>query len=287
MAAVPLPSFWEFEAPRAWQRIDFISDLHLAEDRPRTFEAFAAHLSSTPADAVFILGDLFDLWVGDDSRNDRFEARCVEAIADASSRRAIAFMHGNRDFLVGDTMLKACGAMALVDPAVLIAFDQRILLSHGDALCIADTPYQRFRAEVRSPAWQAAFLAMPIEQRREQALAIRQQSEQRKQMTSRLDWVDVDPASAVRWLHEAGASALVHGHTHCPGSEPLAPGLLRHVLSDWELDDCDAPARAEVLAWTAGRFERLAPSFACSVASPVAPSALPSLSPSSNNTGAR
>ncbi len=252
--------FWEFQAPPAWQRIDFISDLHLAEDRPRTFEAFAAHLLNTPADAVFILGDLFDLWIGDDSRAADFEARCVEAIAEASTRRSIAFMAGNRDFLVGDRMLKACGAMALADPAVMIAFDQRILLSHGDALCIADLPYQRFRSEVRSSIWQAAFLALPMAQRREQAMAIRQQSEQRKRMTSRDDWIDVDPASAVRWLHEAGASVLVHGHTHCPGSEPLAPGLVRHVLSDWELDDAQEPPRAQVLAWSAGRFARLAPS---------------------------
>ncbi|MEO8280846.1 MAG: UDP-2,3-diacylglucosamine diphosphatase, partial [Ideonella sp.] len=260
VAASPLPGFWEFDAPHTWQRIDFISDLHLAEDRPRTFEAFAAHLRDTPADAVFILGDLFDLWVGDDSRADRFEARCVEAIADAAANRAIAFMAGNRDFLVGADMLKACGALALSDPTVLIAFGQRILLSHGDALCIADIPYQQFRAEVRGAAWQSAFLAMPIERRRAHAAAIRQQSEQRKRMTSRDDWVDVDPASAVRWLHEAGASVLVHGHTHCPGSEPLAPGLVRHVLSDWELDDPGQPPRAEVLSWSAGRFARIAPS---------------------------
>lgn len=254
-----LPRFWEFEAPPSWQRIDFISDLHLAEDRPHTVEAFAAHLLGTPADAVFILGDLFDLWVGDDARSGRFEARCVDVLAEASAHRAIAFMAGNRDFLVGDAMLKACGAIALADPTVLIAFGERILLSHGDALCIGDEPYQAFRAEVRSPAWQAAFLAQPIERRREQALAIRHQSEQRKRMTHRVDWVDVDPASAVRWLHEAGAEVLVHGHTHCPGSEPLAPGKLRHVLSDWELDDAGQPARAEVLSWTGGRFARVAP----------------------------
>lgn len=258
-ASLALPRFWEFEAPQAWRRIDFISDLHLAEDRPKTFAAFASHLRDTPADAVFMLGDLFDLWVGDDSRSGRFEARCVEVIADAASRRAIAFMAGNRDFLVGDATLKACGAMALADPTVLIAFEQRVLLSHGDALCIADTPYQQFRAEVRSAAWQSAFLALPIEQRREQAMAIRRQSEQRKRLTSRVDWVDVDPASAVRWLHEAGASVLVHGHTHCPGSEPLAPGLVRHVLSDWELDDDSEPPRAQVLSLTAKGFSRLAP----------------------------
>lgn len=261
---IGLPGFWEFAAPAEWQRIDFISDLHLAADRPRSVEAFAAHLRNTPADAVFILGDLFDLWVGDDSRSGRFEAHCVEIIADASAHRAIAFMAGNRDFLVGDAMLKACGAMALADPTVLVAFDQRVLLSHGDALCIGDLAYQRFRSEVRSPAWQAAFLAQPIEARLQQAMTIRQQSEQHKRSTSRVDWVDVDPASAVRWLHEAGASVLVHGHTHCPGSEPLAPGMLRHVLTDWELDGATGADRAEVLSWTAGRFARVVPSTSAS-----------------------
>ncbi|WP_418314821.1 UDP-2,3-diacylglucosamine diphosphatase [Piscinibacter sakaiensis] len=254
-----LPRFWEFEAPAAWRQIDFISDLHLADDRPRTSAAFASHLRETPADAVFLLGDIFDLWVGDDTITQGFEARVVDLLAEAAARRSIAIMVGNRDFLLGDRMLKASGAMALADPTVLVAFGRRFLLSHGDALCLGDTAYQRFRAEVRSTRWQHDFLALPIDERRRQAQAIRQESERRKQSHQRADWVDVDPGSAVRWMHEAGAPVLIHGHTHCPGSEPMAPGLVRHVLSDWELDDAGQPTRAEVLRLSADGFERLAP----------------------------
>lgn len=254
-----LPLFWEMQAPSAWRRIDFISDLHLSAERPRTFSAFAEHLRHTPADAVLILGDLFDLWVGDDARHGDFESRCVEVLADAASHRSIGFMVGNRDFLVGAELLKRCGVMALADPAVLIAFGQRLLLSHGDALCLSDHAYQAFRAEVRSEAWQRAFLALPLAQRLEQARLIRNESERRKRLDGMGHWADVDAAAAVRWMHEAGAATLVHGHTHLPGSEPLAPGFIRHVLSDWELDDDEQPRRAEVLSLTATGFARLPP----------------------------
>ena len=257
--SLALPVFWEMSAPSAWRRIDFISDLHLSADRPRTFTAFAEHLRHTPADAVFILGDLFDLWVGDDARHGDFESRCVEVLADAASRRSVAFMAGNRDFLVGAELLKVCGVMALADPAVLIAFGERVLLSHGDALCLSDEAYQRFRAEVRSAAWQRAFLALPLPQRLDQARLIRNESERRKRLDRLGDWADVDAGAAVRWMHESGTTTLVHGHTHMPGSEPLAPGFIRHVLSDWELDDAGQPQRAEVLAWTVDGLQRLAP----------------------------
>ncbi len=254
-----LPIFWEIHAPSSWKRLDFISDLHLSADRPKTFEAFADHLRHTPADAVFILGDLFDLWVGDDARHGAFESQCTEVLSDAAAQRQVAFMVGNRDFLVGASYLKHCGLMALADPAVLVIFGQRLLLSHGDALCLADEPYQRFRAQVRDPAWQQAFLARPLEDRLREAALIRAESERRKREASRGDWADVDAAAAVRWLHEAGASTLIHGHTHLPGTEPLAPGFVRHVLSDWELDAPNEPPRAEVLVLTSTGLRRMAP----------------------------
>jgi UDP-2,3-diacylglucosamine hydrolase len=255
-----LPTFWEIRAPTAWASIDFISDLHLAEDTPRTFEAWAEHLLSTPADAVFMLGDLFEVWVGDDARQAGFEARCAEVLAEAAATRTIAFMAGNRDFLVGGDMLKACGVMALPDPTVMIAFGERLMLSHGDALCVADVEYQAFRRQVRSAEWQAAFLARPLADRRETARQIRAQSEQRKTQQAGMPWYDVDSGSAVRWMHEAGTPTLVHGHTHRPGSEPMAPGFIRHVLSDWDLDHGDHGARAEVLRWRRGGLTRVAPS---------------------------
>lgn len=263
MAPAPstLPRFWEVRAPSSWTAIDFISDLHLSPATPRTFEAWREHVLRTPADAVFILGDLFEAWIGDDARHSGFEADCAEVLADAASRRNVAFMVGNRDFLVGAQLLQACGVMALADPTVLIAFGERVLLSHGDELCIADVDYQRFRTEVRGDAWQAAFLGQPLPQRREQARRIREESDRRKREQAPGEWFDVDAATAVRWMHEAGTPTLIHGHTHRPGTEPLAPGFTRHVLSDWDVDDRLAP-RAEVLRWRGGSLSRVAPTGA-------------------------
>ena len=249
----------EFQAPAHWRAIDLLSDLHLSEATPRTFDAWAAHLRHTPADAVFMLGDLFEAWVGDDARTSGFELRCAEVLRDAASRRTLAFMVGNRDFLVGTELLGECGVLELADPTVLVAYDQRLLLSHGDALCLEDTEYQRFRAQVRSEAWRAAVLARPLAERRALAQAMRDASEQRRQKMAAELWADVDASTAVQWLTDAGSTTLIHGHTHRPRSEPLAPGFVRHVLSDWDLEDDAQPKRAEVLRFTAQGLERRAP----------------------------
>jgi UDP-2,3-diacylglucosamine hydrolase len=187
-------------------------------------------------------------------------------LADAASRRQVAFMAGNRDFLVGATLLREAGVMALPDPTLLQAWGQPVLLSHGDALCLSDTPYQAFRREVRSAAWQAAFLARPLADRLALAAEMRRASAARGQAQGAasgqrfgLDGdasADVDAAEAVRWMHALGAAEMVHGHTHRPGSNTLAPGFKRHVLSDWDLDTAQ---RAEVLRLTRRGFERLPP----------------------------
>ena len=256
-----LPTFWEFVAPPQWASIDFISDLHLGEDTPRTFDTWSTYLRGTTADAVFILGDLFEVWVGDDARHGGFERRCAEVLADAAGLRTVAFMAGNRDFLVGTELLKACGVLALPDPTVLVAFGERLLLSHGDALCLDDVEYQRFRAQVRQPQWQREFLALPLAVRRERARDMRARSELRKRGTAPADWADVDPATAVRWMHEAGAPTLIHGHTHRPQRGALAPGQVREVLSDWDLESPTSP-RAEVLRLRRGGLRRLTPDAA-------------------------
>jgi len=248
----------EVGAPSDWRCIDFISDLHLAEDTPLTFAAWRAYLLGTNADAVFILGDLFEAWVGDDSRFGGFEARAAEVLRSAAARRPLAFMVGNRDFLLGAAMLKDCGMRALPDPCVLRAFDQRVLLTHGDAWCLADIEYQQIRHQVRDPAWQAQVLAHPLELRRKIAGTFRAESE-RRAAGHRGEWADVDVATALQALHEARATTLIHGHTHRPGTSTLAPGSVRHVLSDWDLDH---GARAEVLRWQEGRWHRLAPAAA-------------------------
>ena len=250
----------EFVAPAAWSRIDFISDLHLAGGTPRTFDAWAAWMRGTPADAVFILGDLFDAWVGDDARHEGFEAQCTALLAEVTQRRHVAFMVGNRDFLAGSAWIDACGMAALADPTVLAAFGQRVLLTHGDALCLADTAYQRYRAQVRNPAFQAMALALPLAERRRRAAQMRHASEQRQASGALADeGVDVDVDAAGAWMDEAAAPVLVHGHTHRPASEPFGAGRVRHVLSDW---DCDgAPPgrpRGEVLRLSRDGFERLA-----------------------------
>ena len=261
----------ELHANAAWQAIDFISDLHLAEDTPHGFDAFAAYLQQTPADAVFILGDLFEAWVGDDARFERFEARCAAVLKAASAQRHIAFMVGNRDFLLGAEMLRACAVQALPDPVVLSAFGERVLLAHGDAWCTTDLDYQRLRAEVRSPAWQAAVLAQPLAQRRMLARQMRAQSEQHHAGQTG-PWFDVDRATAIEWMDRADTPTLIHGHTHRPGDEVLAPGRMRRVLSDWELDH-GATARAEVLRWRASGFARLGLAAAVAGGATVAASA--------------
>jgi UDP-2,3-diacylglucosamine hydrolase len=260
-AGTPATSLAELRAPAAWQAIDFLSDLHLSDSTPRTFEALATHLRCTEADAVFILGDLFEAWVGDDARHEGFEAECAAMLAEASAHRFIAFMVGNRDFLVGDTMLRHCGVMHLADPTVLVAFGQRALLTHGDALCLADVDYQAFRAQVRSPAWQADFLAKPLAERRGIAQAIRAES-QRHQQEQREAWFDVDEPAAQQWMDDARAPWMVQGHTHVPARHPMAPDRVRFVLSDWDHDHPAGATRGDVLRWRRGPFLRTAPATA-------------------------
>jgi len=254
--AAPLP-FFELVAAPQWQAIEFISDLHLGEHTPDTFRAFEHHLLNTDAQAVLLLGDVFEVWVGDDAADSGFELRCAQLLQAVARRLHCAFMAGNRDFLLGPRLLQRCGVQELPDPTVLAAFGTRTLLTHGDALCLGDVDYQRFRAMVRTPQWRESFLAQPIAVRREQVRRLRDASEARKRGSRPEDYADVDAALALQWLRAAAAPVMVHGHTHKPGSGPLEPSgaYLRHVLSDWDLEDPDRP-RAEVLRLTAQGFER-------------------------------
>ncbi len=143
----------------SWRSVEFASDLHLCEEAPLTALAWGHWLRHTNADALFILGDLFEVWVGDDTRERPFLAACLRELQAASTRRPVFFIAGNRDFLIGPDALAAAGMQALPDPCPLTVLGQRLLLSHGDGLCLADTDYQGFRLMVRTPAWQHAFLA--------------------------------------------------------------------------------------------------------------------------------
>lgn len=250
----------EITAPADWRCIDFISDLHLADDTPIAFATARDYLLETPADAVFILGDLFEAWVGDDARHAGFEALGAAALKAAASKRAVFFMVGNRDFLLGTEMLAACDLKGLHDPCVLAAFGERVLLSHGDAWCLGDVEYQQFRTRVRDPLWQAQVLSRPLPERRLMARGLRSESE-RKAAEHVGEWADVDTPTALRSMADQKAPTLVHGHTHRPATEALATGLVRHVLSDWDLDHA-TPARAEVLRWEPGHWTRLDPAAA-------------------------
>jgi UDP-2,3-diacylglucosamine hydrolase len=238
----------------SWRAIDFISDLHLQASEPATFQAWQSYMQTTPADALFILGDLFEVWVGDDVLKEHgFEHRCAQVIQQTAARVPIFFMHGNRDFLVGSGMMTACNTTLLAEPAVLNFNHQRWLLSHGDALCLDDTAYMAFRQQVRSAEWQQTFLAKLLAERQDIARGLRQQSEARKK--SGEDDAGVCPQAARQLLLDANASTLIHGHTHKPATHDLGNGLQRVVLSDW--DAAATPPRAEVMRLTAGGLQRI------------------------------
>jgi UDP-2,3-diacylglucosamine hydrolase len=246
----------QVQAEPGWQAIDFISDLHLSPATPRTFDAWSRFMRATPADAVFILGDLFEVWIGDDARTPgSFAQQAADVLRDAAARRVVGFMCGNRDFLVGAGLLGDCSVSALPDPTRLDAWGRHVLLSHGDALCLADTEYQAFRSQVRGDAWREAFLAKPLPERERLARAMRDSSQAAKRSKPVADWVDVDAAAAVAWMDAAGSSTLIHGHTHRPGRDEPAPGCARWVLSDW---DCDTPPRrAQALRLTRDGLARI------------------------------
>jgi UDP-2,3-diacylglucosamine hydrolase len=249
-----LPPFEEFQAPAAWRMVDFISDLHLQPSQRGTFDVWRRYMAATPADAVFILGDLFEVWIGDDAVATRgFAADCAAVMRETAARAAVFFMPGNRDFLIGADFLQACQATPLSDPSVLCFDGGRWLLTHGDALCLADTEYMGFRAQVRNSRWQQEFLAKPVAQRQAIARALRQQSEARKR--SGAEYPDVDAAAALGWLEAADAQALIHGHTHRPADHLLGPRGWRAVLSDWDAQA--VPPRQQVLRLTAGGLQRL------------------------------
>ena len=237
-----MPTLGRLTAPAAWQTVDLISDLHLQASETATFEAWRAYMASTPAQAVLILGDLFEVWVGDDAAaQDPFLQSCAEVLRQASQRLHLAFMPGNRDFLVGPDFLNGCGVQALNDPCLLELGRQRILLSHGDALCLDDKPYQAFRLQARSPEWQQAFLAKPLAEREAFARSLRALSESQKH--EGMSFADADAEMSLFWLAQAQADRLIHGHTHRPADHPLGTAQ-RHVLSDWSLDH--SPLRAQV-----------------------------------------
>ncbi|WP_457426941.1 UDP-2,3-diacylglucosamine diphosphatase [Roseateles sp. P5_E7] len=240
-------------APAQWQQVDLLSDLHLGPDTPGTVARLEQHLAETLAQAVLLLGDIFEVWVGDDARHEPFEASVVRLLRDASQRLDLFFMPGNRDFLVGSDLLLDAGMTALPDPTVLDAFGQRWLLAHGDAQCLDDAAYQAWRATSRSAAWQADFLAKPLADR--QAFGRQARAQSRQSQVAQLMATDLDADACRALLTEAGATTMIHGHTHRPANHDLGDGLKRVVLSDWDLDS--TPPRGDVTRLSAAGLQRL------------------------------
>ena len=251
-----VPRAVELIAPPAWRTVDFISDLHLHAGDPATFSAWERYLLGTAADAVFILGDLFEVWIGDDILSlptAGFENAAAAALKNCAARKPVYVMHGNRDFLIGQDLMARCGTTLLCDPTVLVFQQQRWLLSHGDELCVDDIDYLQFRHQVRAASWQEAFLARPLSERQAIAQDLRDQSENRKK--SGVSFADVDTLAARQWLQAAGAETLVHGHTHKPAEHALGDGLRRVVLSDW--DAAATLPRLQVLRLNADGMQRI------------------------------
>ncbi len=257
MTATVLP-FQVLQAPENWRTVDFISDLHLQEQDTATFKVWQTYMHNTTADAVFILGDLFEVWVGDDAADQHvFLQKCAAVLKACASKRQVTFMRGNRDFLVGSAFLNKCHVLDLQDPTVLNFASQKWLLSHGDAGCLGDKDYQSFRQVVRQAHWQEDFLAKTLTERESIARQLRSQSEILKKNSSAV-YADVADEWSTQMLQEAGATCLVHGHTHRPALHSLseAPLMQRYVLSDW--DAASIRPRAEVLRWhVEGKVERI------------------------------
>lgn len=218
-----------------------VSDLHLAAERPRINEQFFAFIRDTApaADALYILGDLFEYWIGDDDHDDPLNNAVAGALAALSTHSArgthVYLMQGNRDVLIGADFVARCGAALIADPTVLDLHGTRTLLMHGDTLCTDDLEYQKFRLYARNADNQRQFLAQPLSARRDQMRGMRAQSEQVKQEKSE-KIMDVSPAAVDDALRMHGYPRLIHGHTHRPARHTHhvdGHTCERWVLADW------------------------------------------------------
>lgn len=219
----------------------FISDLHLQASLPRTTQAFFDFLAEHAAFAqqLYLLGDIFEYWAGDDDLETPYNRAIADALRQLSERGVQLFwIAGNRDFLAGPAFAEAAGLTILGDPHVIHLAGRDIALAHGDAQCTDDTAYMAFRAQVRQPAWQQQFLAMPLAQRKAIIEGVRQNSKDANKEKSN-EIMDVN-ADAIAALYDStGTQVLIHGHTHRPALHAVPANgqtRLRYVLPDWEYD---------------------------------------------------
>ena len=230
-----------------------ISDLHLQEERPDVTRAFLEFLQSRAkgADALYILGDFFEVWIGDDGMTPYHEsiAQALRSLADSGTR--IYLMHGNRDFMIGKVFCRKAGCTFLPDPSRIELGGETVLLMHGDTLCTRDVQYLRKRARIRSPLG-LFFLRhiMPLSKRQALARKLRQESRERTAMKA-ADIIDVTPEEIPRTMQQFGVRTLIHGHTHRPAIHNLQVAgepARRIVLGDWD-------SQGWVLEVTANHFE--------------------------------
>ena len=233
----------------------FISDLHLGPDRPDLTRAFRQFLDERCRDAheLYILGDFFETWLGDDDTSDlnRETAALLRSLA-----CRVFIMHGNRDFLLGDAFCRSANARLLPDPSVVAAGGKPVLLMHGDSLCTLDTAYMEARRQLRSAAFRKDFLARPLAERAALARRLRGESRRHTRETA-ADIMDVTPREVVTVMQEAGVSTLIHGHTHRPAVHDFLLGdkpARRYVLGDWQTS-------MQYLAMTGGEMQLLGYSF--------------------------
>lgn len=213
----------------------FISDLHLDPRRPQITELFGRFLEqrAVHADALYILGDLFEAWIGDDD-----DAPLAGTVADALTALPVPvyFAHGNRDFLLGKAYAGRCGMTLLEEETVIDLYGRPTLILHGDSLCTDDHDYQRFRQESRQPAWRRQVLALPLDQRRVMASRVRELSMAATRMKPD-DITDVNPEAVAESMTRNGVSRMIHGHTHRPALHhlelPDGSAAERWVLGDW------------------------------------------------------
>lgn len=217
----------------------FISDLHLCEERPRINAMFEHFLEVTArdADALYVLGDLFEYWIGDDQLDHDPLARRVASQLAATAQRGtrVFFMHGNRDFLIGARFAAESSLALLADPTLISLHGREILLMHGDTLCTDDIAYQRFRAQVRDPAWQAELLAKPYAERAALARSMRSRSDVEKSMKPDAI-MDVNASTVANMFEQQNVAVMIHGHTHRPAMhahEVNGRAFTRWVLQDW------------------------------------------------------
>lgn len=218
------------------QDILFISDLHLEKVRPEIVDIFTRFLTeeAVHAQALYILGDLFEVWVGDDHPVDGLET-CLQALSNLQGKVPVYFIHGNRDFMLGNTFAQTHHLQLLDEHTVIDLFGRKTLIMHGDTLCTDDLEYQQFRKHIRNPQVQDEFLQHPLEARLAQARGIREESTSRTAAKDEMI-TDVNPDEVARVMKQFEVDLLIHGHTHRPATHSLevnGTSAERIVLSDW------------------------------------------------------